>query len=200
MTVRARPANNVSDCGGRLGPIVPEKGSEPDLGNLTVDSVIVDEGDIIFLVSDGVHDNLDPQLLGNSPMDLGCPLQCWPGSRTRDESEPVGPVRKNSESYYSLNPDTSKRKDSESHRPFGLRKERLIDWEVLAGQTKIKWSERFVHDLLQQNQTTGIHPASIVSILLAFSRATTQNQRTWMETKGQQYPNDYVNFPGKMVI
>jgi hypothetical protein len=33
--------------------------------------VELSEGDLVFLVSDGVHDNLDPQTLGKKPNDCG---------------------------------------------------------------------------------------------------------------------------------
>lgn len=44
---------------------------KPDLRNLTLYCHPCDEGDIIALVSDGVHDNLDPHTLGKSPSELG---------------------------------------------------------------------------------------------------------------------------------
>jgi len=59
---------DIKDCGGRLGPYT-EKG-EPDLRNLDLNCAICEEGDIIILVSDGVHDNLDPQQIGIPPYKL----------------------------------------------------------------------------------------------------------------------------------
>jgi len=62
---------NVSDprdCGGRLGPHLDE--GKPDLRNLNLFCASVEEGDIIFIVTDGVHDNLDPQHLGKLPKDM----------------------------------------------------------------------------------------------------------------------------------
>jgi len=60
--------NDAKDPGGRLGPY-KEEGS-PDLRNLTVYSSPCQEGDMILLVTDGVHDNLDPQQHGLTPADL----------------------------------------------------------------------------------------------------------------------------------
>jgi len=55
------------DPGGRLGPY---KGNgQPDLRNLDMFSVGCNDKDIIILVSDGVHDNLDPSHMGLSPKD-----------------------------------------------------------------------------------------------------------------------------------
>ena len=59
---------NAADCGGRLGPC--NKTGVPDLRNLFVVSATVKENDYILLVSDGMHDNLDPELLGKRPSDL----------------------------------------------------------------------------------------------------------------------------------
>jgi len=36
---------------------------------------LVDEGDIITVVSDGVHDNLDPKLLGRTPKEVGLDIE-----------------------------------------------------------------------------------------------------------------------------
>jgi len=59
---------NAADCGGRLGPC--DKNGKPDLRNLFVASATVRQGDLILVVSDGIHDNLDPELLGKFPSDL----------------------------------------------------------------------------------------------------------------------------------
>jgi len=62
------PRLDAKDCGGRLGPYL-EYGA-PDLRNLNLYCVSCEEGDMIFLVTDGVTDNLDPQHLGLGPKDL----------------------------------------------------------------------------------------------------------------------------------
>jgi len=56
---------DARDPGGRIGPYV--KDGEPDLRNLSLVSIGLEEDDIILAVSDGVHDNLDPQTLGKTP-------------------------------------------------------------------------------------------------------------------------------------
>jgi len=63
------------DPGGRIGPYV--KGGEADLRNLMVFHVPVEENDILFFLSDGVHDNLDPQTLGKSPKEFGFDGDNW---------------------------------------------------------------------------------------------------------------------------
>ena len=64
-----------SDPGGRLGPF-KEDGSS-DLRNWGIFSHLIEEDDILFCVSDGVHDNLDPEELGILPNELGIPAECW---------------------------------------------------------------------------------------------------------------------------
>lgn len=56
------------DCGGRLGPHLDE--GKPDLRNLNLFCAPCMDGDLIIIVTDGVHDNLDPQHLGKVPKDL----------------------------------------------------------------------------------------------------------------------------------
>jgi len=59
---------HAGDCGGRLGAY--SRDGLPDLRNLFVTNYTVFEGDMLILVSDGVHDNLDPQLIGKSPLKI----------------------------------------------------------------------------------------------------------------------------------
>jgi len=70
--------NNVTDTrdpGGRLGPYVGH--GWPDLRNLRLYFVPAEENDIAVLMSDGVHDNLDPQTLGKTPQELNLPNNSW---------------------------------------------------------------------------------------------------------------------------
>jgi len=70
--------DNVKDSrdpGGRLGPY--EGHGWPDLRNLRLYFSPAEEDDIIVVVSDGVHDNLDPQTLGKFPADLNLPNKTW---------------------------------------------------------------------------------------------------------------------------
>ncbi|GAM17361.1 hypothetical protein SAMD00019534_005360 [Acytostelium subglobosum LB1] len=69
---------SVDDCkdpGGRLGPYVAN--GHPDLRNLCLHFLPCQENDIIILVSDGVHDNLDPQTIGVQPKDIQLPHESW---------------------------------------------------------------------------------------------------------------------------
>lgn len=69
-------SSSARDCGGRLGPYKEDSG-EPDLRNLDLRCELIDEGDIIIAVSDGVHDNLDPSMLGWTPSELHLAGSTW---------------------------------------------------------------------------------------------------------------------------
>jgi len=74
-----------SDCGGRLGPFLD--GQKPDLRNLALKYAELIAGDLLFLVSDGVHDNLEPYQLGIPPKDLDLKVKDW--SELPDRGEMV---------------------------------------------------------------------------------------------------------------
>lgn len=70
--------DNVKDSkdpGGRLGPF--EGHGWPDLRNLRLYFSPVEDNDIILVVSDGVHDNLDPLTLGKQPHELNLNIKSW---------------------------------------------------------------------------------------------------------------------------
>ncbi len=48
---------DMRDALGALGPV---DGQNPELNNLTCSLTVIDQGDIVFLTSDGVSDNFDP--------------------------------------------------------------------------------------------------------------------------------------------
>lgn len=78
---------NARDPGGRLGGFVNSSTmmciswllipAEPDLRNLALYQQTMEEGDILMVVSDGVHDNLDPQSLGVQPQELLMEASDW---------------------------------------------------------------------------------------------------------------------------
>lgn len=75
ITNKGRLSNDVRDCGGRLGPSRGD--GAPDLRNLALFSCLMEEGDIVISLSDGIFDNLDPEFLGMSPSELGIDLPSW---------------------------------------------------------------------------------------------------------------------------
>lgn len=62
---------DASDSGGRVGPYVD--GNQPDLRNLRTYFCAMTPEDVIFAVSDGVYDNLDPECLGLTPQQANIP-------------------------------------------------------------------------------------------------------------------------------
>lgn len=75
--------NRVSDvkiAGGHLGPKANNNEKEeliPDLTNFSMHLTPCNKGDIFIIVSDGVHDNLDPESLGVDPMGIGLNYEKW---------------------------------------------------------------------------------------------------------------------------
>lgn len=47
----------MRDAGGALGPV---DGRNPQLHNLTCSMTFVEDGDLVFITSDGISDNFDP--------------------------------------------------------------------------------------------------------------------------------------------
>ena len=66
-----------------MGPANPNASNLPDLRNLNLYYAVISEGDTIVIVSDGIHDNLDPQLRGKSPRDLGLDADDWEIAETK---------------------------------------------------------------------------------------------------------------------
>eukprot|EP01117_Protostelium_nocturnum_P014465 TRINITY_DN5504_c1_g1_i1.p1 TRINITY_DN5504_c1_g1~~TRINITY_DN5504_c1_g1_i1.p1 ORF type:complete len:456 (+),score=139.76 TRINITY_DN5504_c1_g1_i1:74-1369(+) len=81
----------ATDPGGRLGPN-PDGEPIPDLRNLQTYYSFCSDGDMISLVSDGVHDNFDPQMLGHTPGSLSINAESWDKVKTEDFPE-VGRVK-----------------------------------------------------------------------------------------------------------
>lgn len=67
VTVGCRAGNlsDLTDPGGRLGPYLGQ--GAPDLRNLRLYFSACEQHDMVMIVSDGVHDNFDPQTLGKTP-------------------------------------------------------------------------------------------------------------------------------------
>eukprot|EP01129_Flabellula_baltica_P017425 TRINITY_DN9655_c0_g1_i1.p1 TRINITY_DN9655_c0_g1~~TRINITY_DN9655_c0_g1_i1.p1 ORF type:complete len:409 (-),score=83.19 TRINITY_DN9655_c0_g1_i1:20-1246(-) len=78
VDISAGNRNNLSDArdpGGRIGPYIND--GDPDLRNLGIYVSYCNEGDIMMIVSDGVHDNLDPQAIGMTPRDFDLDYDSW---------------------------------------------------------------------------------------------------------------------------
>eukprot|EP01126_Amoeba_proteus_P000560 TRINITY_DN1015_c0_g1_i8.p3 TRINITY_DN1015_c0_g1~~TRINITY_DN1015_c0_g1_i8.p3 ORF type:complete len:179 (+),score=46.28 TRINITY_DN1015_c0_g1_i8:1371-1907(+) len=79
---------DMSDPGGRLGPQCQD--GEPDLRNFYCWFEEVEEGDIVMICSDGVHDNFDPEVQGIPPNQLGLDCPNWDkGVNGKDRSDQI---------------------------------------------------------------------------------------------------------------
>eukprot|EP00026_Physarum_polycephalum_P000336 Phypoly_transcript_00336.p1 GENE.Phypoly_transcript_00336~~Phypoly_transcript_00336.p1 ORF type:complete len:1616 (-),score=256.83 Phypoly_transcript_00336:128-4975(-) len=83
IDVTAGNRGNLTDArdpGGRIGPHM--KLGRPDLRNLSLTTFSCMENDLVFAVTDGIHDNFDPQQLGVSPHALGLDTDDWRAAET----------------------------------------------------------------------------------------------------------------------
>ncbi|KAL7720139.1 PPM-type phosphatase domain-containing protein [Entamoeba marina] len=87
-----KPRIDVTNACGRLGPTDDDK---PDLSNFACGMSICMSGDNLILMSDGIYDNFDPNVLGKSPQDFGINKNVW------DETIPEHRKKRN-EIFYSL--------------------------------------------------------------------------------------------------
>lgn len=161
---------DAKDCGGRLGPYVGN--GEPDLRNCMVHFTPCEENDLILLLSDGVHDNLDPQVLGKVPKDSGPAFSHIPD---------WGHFKNDEEAQACKNAFMSK---------F------LIGELILGGQDDEKVrSKVFSATVLPES----LSPESIVQRILKHCLAVTGKGREWMEQNPREkLPSDYIEYPGKM--
>ena len=75
----SRSKFDITDSHGRIGDNL-------DVSCVSFSVVECAEGDLIICASDGVHDNMDPEVLGHVPRDLGIDADCWndaPGDGVR---------------------------------------------------------------------------------------------------------------------
>ncbi|XP_055701472.1 PP2C-like domain-containing protein CG9801 isoform X3 [Phlebotomus papatasi] len=60
FTQGSHDITSMRDMRDALGALGPVDGNKPELGNLTLSITVVEQGDIVFLTSDGISDNFDP--------------------------------------------------------------------------------------------------------------------------------------------
>lgn len=60
ITQGSHDIHSMRDMRDALGALGPVDGQNPELNNLTCSLTVIDQGDIVFLTSDGVSDNFDP--------------------------------------------------------------------------------------------------------------------------------------------
>ena len=163
-----RESNDPTDPNGRLGPYV-EPG-EPDYRNLDIYHSHCKENDFIFIVSDGVHDNFDPQTLGKTPGDIGLSVDTWDFSSLQD-------TRLQRRCYAVRN-------------RFMLTRLR----NVIEGA-----SGRSFDEAVATFDTSSLTPDLITSRIMNYVWLTTKKSRQFMESNvHEKLPSDFSCFPGKL--
>jgi len=170
---------SASDCGGRLGP--HNEGNLPDLRNLELGFYACNPGDCIMIVSDGVHDNLDPAHLGFSPRDLGIEADSW-------DTVPDFEICEDIKNEYrisllekiifgELDSAAKKRELSESTEPIKEKSKQSID----------------------KNNRKLPSPIEIVDSLTSYCIENCAASASWMQANPRKrLPQDYRLYPGKM--
>lgn len=176
MTVESkRTVREKSDPGGRIGPY--DEG-QADVRNLLFSMVGVWPEDYITLVSDGVHDNLDPETLGKS---LDFSLKRNPHLARQ---------------VFKLEVD-------DANQAVTIPEAMCTNaaWESIAIEQgellKAEYREHMISNFITSNQVT--KPSQLVDILFTHCKQSTHASRNFMETnQNKSHPPDYVTYPGKM--
>eukprot|EP01111_Echinosteliopsis_oligospora_P010716 TRINITY_DN3396_c0_g1_i1.p1 TRINITY_DN3396_c0_g1~~TRINITY_DN3396_c0_g1_i1.p1 ORF type:complete len:567 (-),score=176.41 TRINITY_DN3396_c0_g1_i1:303-2003(-) len=173
---------DARDPGGRLGPYINEG---PDLRNLCIYSQVCDPGDLIFLVSDGIHDNLDLQQLGIDA-NIICPeAQTWEEAETQD---PLAVEEIKSAFLHAWLHEVFLKREGRVPAPTEIleamylearRKENLLDPKIDGEKRKLT-------------------PEQICDVLIRHSINVTRSSRDFMETNTKRLPTDYKKYPGKL--
>jgi len=164
-------SNDAKDCGGRLGPYVGE--GEPDLRNVVVQYCVCEQDDLVVIVSDGVHDNLDPEILGKMPCDIDnvrfANVHSWKEIESHDDLMQL-------KQYFMLN----------------LLYEMIVHGAESDGKLRNK-----IFSLGEEIST--LYPEAVTSRILRYCLQTTSLGREWMEQNPKsKLPMDYIKYPGKM--
>lgn len=176
LTVESkRTVREKSDPGGRIGPY--DEG-QADVRNLLFSMVGVWPEDYISFVSDGVHDNLDPETLGKS----------------LDFSLKRNPHLARQVFKLEVDDDTQTVTIPEAMCTNAA-------WESIAIEQgellKAEYREHMISNFITTNQVT--KPSQLVDLLFEHCKKSTHASRNFMETnQNKSHPPDYVAYPGKM--
>jgi len=172
--------DNPQDPGGRIGPTL-ERGA-PDLRNLDFGSVFCQEGDLLVLCSDGIHDNLDPQNEGKTPLDFNLDGDSWKTVKQIKAAIDIKMVA-----------------------VCDAIKNLVLPTETPPSVTA---SENANQPLASANSTAkapnahpfgSVTPACVTQRLIDHAMIVTQNSRDWMDQNPtKKLPEDFTKYPGKM--
>jgi len=144
----------------------------PDLRNVSLHYRLCQQNDIILILSDGVHDNLDPQTLGKVPADIASEFaQDWTEVESLADAQHL-------KTQYML---------------------KLLSEELICGGQQNAKLRTKVFSVPTQQEEELMSPGSITTRVIQHCLSMTGNGREWMEQNPQdKLPNDYIKYPGKM--
>lgn len=156
-----------------------------------------------MLVSDGVHDNLDPEHLGLFPSQLPAYMVNHHDLVEIREAEKILEAS-NSATNSPTNSSTNLLSGS-APNPMTIRSNSSIgtsntvkqQWKALDPNTAAKLKQRFQEDLLFHFLDAVESPHELVEKLLSFCTKVTENSRAFMQTnRGKRLPDSYKLYPG----
>lgn len=186
-----RNLRDASDPGGRIGPFVEPHG-HPDLRNLAAYFWPLKPEEVVVAVSDGVHDNLEPECIALTPAQTMEKLSATVLSRFKVPSAlPTLPAPPTSAiTNTSLPPSTIALKQA---------------WDALGAFDSAKLVERLKGAFMVQRMEDLLVPvpptdlATICDILVQNAFQATTPSRTFMEANpDKSEPKDRLLYPGKM--
>lgn len=102
---------DMRDALGALGPV---DGQNPELNNLTCSMTYVQEGDLVFLTSDGISDNFDP-VVGKFVLPKKESKEAGVGGDTQTQ-DTSAPATEDTQATAALQQTNGKRKSKQSQR------------------------------------------------------------------------------------
>jgi serine/threonine protein phosphatase PrpC len=186
-----REGSDAKDPGGRLGPYV--ESIHPDLRNLSVTCLALPKEDdcIIFNMTDGVHDNLNPEQLGKNPYEC-CPHTTIKWSDIVPEKRlgiAIG-NEKNQRSNCLIHPE-----DKLEESLF-----QTIGWLDLLPEKRFEIISAYQDQLLTSlvNKVESHDLMAICESITAYCHQVTGPSREYMEKTKKAEPKDKKAYPGKM--
>lgn len=209
-------SRNASDPGGRIGPYgskdpLPDNISEsladqintqPDLRNLVLNFCLCEEGDVIFLLSDGIHDNFDPEMTGKLPFDIQLTEEksvSWRDYTYDNFTELT--IERIEQSKTKYRTDLMENLFNQYRKDVVKRKIRKAKRraERNSNETESSNLENLENDLENAKDMVVMTPQSVNDILFKHTVLMTRSSRHFMRNNpDKKLPNDFSTFPGKM--
>eukprot|EP01095_Lingulamoeba_sp_RSL-Kostka_P000267 TRINITY_DN1040_c1_g2_i1.p1 TRINITY_DN1040_c1_g2~~TRINITY_DN1040_c1_g2_i1.p1 ORF type:complete len:528 (-),score=160.83 TRINITY_DN1040_c1_g2_i1:166-1749(-) len=201
-------SDSATDCGGRLGP-TGKNGDEcaPDLRNFRIDYFTCEKDDILILVTDGVHDNLEPMHLGLTPEEIYPYLTkfksilCASSSSSVSSSSPnIGSNSNENNNCISDWKELDPISRSNCQIEFGeLLLQRLLLDDQTYSEDNLETLYRADKESLENRKNIELTPEFITKKLIEHCVLVNTSATNWMcSNTGKKLPQDYQLYPGKM--